>query len=50
MTWIHWILFTLLCLLTIGVALDRAAKVGMRLFTFVLFVGMILLLILGQPK
>lgn len=50
MTWMHWILFSLLSLLAVGVAFDRATKPRTRFATFVILVGLVLLLILGQPK
>jgi len=51
MTWMHWTLFTVLAVLALGMALDRkAGTVRGRLAAFSIFVGFIVLLVLGQPK
>lgn len=50
MTWQHWIVFAFLAVLTVGMATDRKTKTPTRLTAFALLVGMILLLVLGQPK
>lgn len=48
MTWMHWIVFAFLSILAIGMAADGNGKTSTRLVSFVLLVGMILLLVLGQ--
>lgn len=50
MTWTHWVLFVILSLLAVAMTTDKNAKTSTRLTGFVLFVGMVLLLVLGQPK
>lgn len=50
MTWVHWVLFAVLSVLALGVSLDNGGSAKARLSAFVALVGMILLLILGQPK
>ncbi len=50
MTWMHWVLFSIMSVFALGLAADGNGKTSTRLVSFVLLVGMILLLILGQPK
>src|SRR3546814_8803823 len=50
MTWMHWILFGLLSLFAISVATAPNTKTKTRLAAFVFVVGLVLLLVLGQPK
>lgn len=49
-TWMHWMLFCFLSLLAVGMATDKKTRTRTRLTGFILLVGMILFLILGQPK
>jgi len=44
----HWIVFAFLAVLALGMAADRKTKISTRLTAFVLLVGMLLLLVLGQ--
>jgi hypothetical protein len=48
MTWMHWVLFVVLSLFALGLAFDKSQKTNTRFVSFVIFVGMILLLVLGQ--
>lgn len=48
MTWMHWMVFIFLAVLAVGMATDRNGKTSTRLVSFVLLVGVILLLVLGQ--
>lgn len=50
MTWMHWLVFAFLAILAVGMATDKKTKTSTRLASFALLVGMILLLVLGQPK
>lgn len=50
MTWQHWIVFAFLAVLALGMATDKKTKTSTRLTSFILIVGLILLLLLGQPK
>jgi hypothetical protein len=50
MTWMHWLLFAVLSVLALGVAFDRRSTTATRLSTFALLIGLVLLLVLGQPK
>ena len=50
MTWMHWVLFGLLALFAVAVAFEKKTAARTRLVTFSMLVGMIVMLILGQPK
>ena len=50
MTWVHWWLFGLLALFAVAVAFEKKNPIGERLVTFSMLVGMIVMLVLGQPK
>lgn len=50
MSWMHWIVFAFLSVLAIGMATDKKTKTSTRLASFVLIVGLILLLVLGQRQ
>lgn len=50
MTWMHWIVLLVLAALALGMAAASNNKANARMFFFSLFAGMILLLVLGQPK
>lgn len=50
MTWMHWLVFAFLSMLALGMATDKKTKTSTRLASFALLVGVILLLIVGQPK
>lgn len=50
MTWMHWIVFAFLCVLALGTATDKKTKTSTRFASFVLMVGLILLLLAGQRK
>lgn len=51
MTWMHWVLFSIMSVFALGLALDKkSGSLRGRLGAFVVFVVLILLLVLGQPK
>lgn len=50
MSWMHWIVFAFLSVLALGMATDKKTKTSTRLASFVLIVGLILLLVLGQRQ
>lgn len=50
MTGTHWWLFGLLALLAVAVAFEKKTPARVRLVTFSMLVGMIVMLVLGQPN
>ena len=51
MTWMHWVLFSIMSALALGLALDKkSGSLRGRFGAFVVMVVFILLLVLGQPK
>lgn len=50
MTWIHWWLLGLLAVVAVAVAFEKKNPTRERLVTFSMLVGMIVMLVLGQPK
>ena len=46
----HWVLFAVLALMAVTTAFSPGIKPRTRFATFVVEVGLILLLVLGQPR